>query len=87
MLKSKVVIADECGIHARPAGILVKKAQGLPCQVTFVKGEKTADAKKLFAVMKLGVKQGEELEITCEGEDEKAALDTILSVLKETELV
>jgi phosphocarrier protein len=87
MLKSKVVIADEYGIHARPAGLLVKKAQELPGEVTLAKGAKTADAKKLFAVMKLGAKQGEELVISCEGGDELAALEAILAVLKETALI
>ena len=86
MRQTQVVIADEYGIHARPAGLLVKAAQELPCEVTIVKGSKTADAKKLFAVMKLAAKQGEELTISCDGPEEEAALDKVLAVLKESGL-
>jgi phosphocarrier protein len=86
MVKAEVVIADEYGIHARPAGLLVKKAQELPSEITITKGSKTADAKKLFAVMKLAAKQGETLAITVEGPEEAADLEAVLAVLKETGL-
>ncbi len=67
------VIQDEEGIHARPAGMLVKEMQKFASSVKFEKGAKKADGKKLFAVMGLGAKKGEELVITIEGEDEEAA--------------
>ena len=45
------VIKDENGIHARPAGLLVKKVSVLEdCIVTIQKGERSADARKLFAL-------------------------------------
>ncbi len=75
-------ITDEQGIHARPAGLLAKEAQKFTSAITINKGEKTADAKKLFALMKLSVKKGEELVITVDGEDEKDATSAIESFLK-----
>ena len=56
MKEFKYVITDPEGIHARPAGILVKQAAGYQSAVTIAKGEKSADAKRIFGVMGLGVK-------------------------------
>jgi phosphocarrier protein len=67
-------IRDELGIHARPAGLLVKIAQGFTAKITIGRGEKSADAKKLFAMMGLNVKHGQEITVTAEGEDEAAAV-------------
>ena len=55
------VITDAEGIHARPAGELVKKAKEYASSISIVKEGKKADAKKLFGLMGLGVKQGMEI--------------------------
>ena len=47
------VIQDAEGLHARPAGLIVKLAQAMDSRVTLTANEKTADCKRLFAVMKL----------------------------------
>ena len=73
MKEFKYVVTDPEGIHARPAGILVKQAAGYKSAVTIVKGEKSADAKRIFGVMGLGVKTGEEVTIKVDGEDEETA--------------
>ena len=52
-------IKDEQGIHARPAGELVKAAAAYPCKVTISKDGKEVDAKRILGVMGLGVKCGE----------------------------
>ena len=44
-------IKDEIGIHARPAGLLAKKAKEFQSVVTLEKGGKTAAATKLMAIM------------------------------------
>ena len=67
------VIKDEVGIHARPAGLLVKEAKKYKKKKKIVKGEKSADAAKLMMVMSLGVKCGEEVAVEVEGEDEETA--------------
>ena len=74
MKEFKYVITDPEGIHARPAGILVKQAAGYQSTVKIAKGEKSADAKRIFGVMGLGVKTGEEVTITVEGADEEKAI-------------
>ena len=66
-------ITDPVGIHARPAGMLAKAAKALDSTVTITKGEKSAAATKLMAVMGLGVKTGETITFTIEGGDEEAS--------------
>ena len=71
MKEFQFTINDPVGIHARPAGLLVKKAAEFQSNITINGNGKSADAKKLIKLMSLGIKQG--MEITCqiEGEDRK----------------
>ena len=78
------VIRDEVGIHARPAGLLVKEAKKYASKITIRKGHKIAEATKLMAVMALGAKCGEKIEITVEGEDEESAVCEIQRFFEET---
>lgn len=66
-------ITDENGIHARPAGLLVKKASEFESEITIRLGEKTADAKKIFSVMSLGAKNGDTVSVSVSGSDEETA--------------
>ena len=76
------VIQDKEGIHARPAGEFVKAAKGFASTVKVLKNGKAADAKKIFGLMGLGVKQGEE-EVQVEGADEETAAVSLEAFLKE----
>lgn len=76
-------ITDPVGIHARPAGMLAKKAAGFKSTVTVIKGEKKADTRRLMALMGLGIKCGETITVQAEGEDEQAAADEIKAFLIE----
>lgn len=67
-------ICDELGIHARPAGVLVKKAGEFSSEITMYKDEKSADAKRIFAVMGLSVKKGDTVRVTVSGDDEEEAV-------------
>lgn len=74
MKEFKYVVQDELGLHARPAGLLVKEAAKYKSAITLDSGAKKADAKRIMAVMSMGVKQGVEVTVTVDGEDE----DTLL---------
>ena len=82
MKEFKSVITDKEGIHARPAGALVKAAASFPCSVTIAKDGKAVDAKRIFGVMGLGVKCGEEITVCTDGENEEAASAAIEEFLK-----
>ena len=83
MKEFKYIITDQEGIHARPAGEFVKAAKGFNSSVKISKNGKSADAKKIFGLMALGVKQGEEVVIQVEGEDEEAAALALETFLKD----
>lgn len=76
-------ITDPVGIHARPAGMLAKKAAGFKSTVTVIKDEKKADTRRLMALMGLGIKCGETITVQAEGEDEQAAADGIKAFFTE----
>ncbi len=75
-------VNDPIGIHARPAGLLVKEAMKHNCSITLEKDGKSVDAKKIMAVMGLGVKQGQEVTVTADGEDEVVAIASIEEFFK-----
>ncbi len=77
-------ITDPDGIHARPAGLLVKEVKAHASTITITnKDGKAADAKKLLALMGLGIKQGDQITIQVEGEDEEVAAAAIEKFMAE----
>lgn len=77
-------IQDEQGIHARPAGLLIKKIKEFTAVPTLTKGEKTIDPRKMFALMGLGIKCGETITFTLDGANEEAEAAALETFLKET---
>lgn len=70
-------ITDEVGIHARPAGLLVKEAKKYKSKIVVKVGEKAAEATKLMALMSMGVKKNDTVTVEVEGADEDSAVDSI----------
>lgn len=82
MKEIRYIITDAEGIHARPAGLLVKVANQYNSKISISKEGKSVDAKKIFGVMGLGVKQGQEIMIAIDGDDELEATDDLSKFLK-----
>lgn len=78
MKKFTYTIKDPMGLHARPAGKLVKTVKALDSTVTISKadGSRAVGTAKLMSVMSLGSKTGETVTVTIEGghEEENAAV-------------
>ncbi len=72
-------IKDPLGIHARPAGILVKLSGEFSSDITIQKDGKTADMKRLFSLLGLCVKTGDTVTVSASGEDEKQASEQLES--------
>lgn len=77
------VITDEVGLHARPAGLLVKEAKKYESTITLACNGKSAAATKLMAVMGMGVKHQDSVEVTVEGSDEDAAFEEMQKFFQE----
>jgi phosphocarrier protein len=76
-------IKDELGIHARPAGMLVKCAKACESSIYITKGDKTSKATLLMAIMGMAVKQGETVKVKVEGEKEEEDFLTIKKFFEE----
>ena len=83
MKEFKHVIADPMGLHARPAGMLVKAVAGYASKITVTAPTGTADAKRLMGLMRLAAKQGMELTITIDGADEEKAATELQAFMAE----
>ncbi len=83
MKQFSYVIQDKEGIHARPAGVVVAEAKKHACGITITNKGKTADLKRIFGVMSLCVKSGEEVVVRCEGEGEEEAAAALEKTFRE----
>lgn len=85
MKKINYTVTAEAGIHARPAGLLVKKAASFKSNIKILHEQRgsEADLKRLMVVMALGVKKGDRIVLSVDGEDEEEAADALEAFLKE----
>ena len=82
VLKQKVTVKNQTGLHLRPAGILCRTAMLYKSHISLKHGDTTAYAKSGLSVLGAGVKTGDELEITCEGMDEQEAMEAIVKLFE-----
>lgn len=83
MKKFEYTIKDALGIHARPAGLLSKLSKNYESSITVTKQGVTADAKKLMALMGLGVTKGSAVTVKVDGSDEEDAFKAVEDFFKE----
>jgi len=83
MKSFEYTITDPIGFHARPAGMLVKAAAKFASNIEMECEGKKVNAKKLIAIMGAGIKQGQKVVVSIEGEDEEAAFAEIEKFFKE----
>lgn len=76
-------ITDPIGIHARPAGQLVKAAKEFQSKITIEHNGKQTEATRLMSLMGLGVRHGSTITVTAEGPDEEEAAARMLVLLQE----
>ena len=82
MVCQKVVIKNPTGLHLRPAGILCKEAMQYKSLITFSFNDTTANAKSVLSVLGACVKSGDEIELSCDGEDEAEALKALVAAVE-----
>ena len=82
METKKVILKNESGLHARPASELAKIASKYQCTINLIVNGKIINAKSILNIMSAGIKTSSEIEIQCDGEDEKKALLEIEKTFK-----
>jgi len=83
MVNFEYTIKDPMGLHARPAGIMVKQIKNIPASVSIACGSRSTDAKKLFGIMGMAVKCGETVTVTIDGEGEGQTLEQLEAFFQE----
>ncbi|AXU61891.1 PTS system phosphocarrier protein [Clostridioides difficile] len=81
-MEKVVSIKNASGLHARPAGMFVKKAAEFKSTVEVVAKDKTVNAKSIMGIMSLGLAQGEKLKLVVNGEDEEVALAAMVELVE-----
>jgi len=82
MVKKEITIKNESGLHARPAAIIVQKANGFKSDIFLEKDEDRVNAKSIMGVMMLAAAFGTAIRVIAEGADEEKAVDTIAALLE-----
>lgn len=84
MIRQKVTITNPTGLHLRPAGMFCNIASRYKCKVEFMHDDDVAaNAKSVLSVLGACVKSGDEIELICDGEDEKEAMDAMVSAIED----
>ena len=82
VVKQKVIVKNQLGLHLRPAGILCRTAMLYKSHITLTCGTATVNAKSVLSVLGAVVKTDDEVEITCEGMDEQEALGALVELFE-----
>lgn len=80
-VSATVRITHRGGLHARPAALIRKTAQGFSSQSQLHFGDKTAACDSLIGLMGLGIGEGDEVRVSCRGKDGEAALQALVAAL------
>jgi phosphocarrier protein HPr len=81
MYTQNVTIMNKTGLHARPAFMFVQAASKFKSNITVKKADKTASSKSIVNILALGISKDTEITITAEGEDEKEAVNALISLI------
>lgn len=82
MVSQIVKIINPTGLHLRPAGIFCNTAGKFKCKVEFKYGDTVANAKSVLSVLGACIKEGDRIELMCNGEDEELALKTMVEAVE-----
>ena len=78
----RVEVASRVGLHARPAAVFVRAAARQPVPVRIgLPGGQPVNATSILAVLGLGAKHGQVVELTADGDGAEVALDALEAVL------
>jgi phosphocarrier protein len=81
MIKTRVVISNRLGLHARASAKLTKLASGFLSDIHLSRNDRRVNAKSIMGVMMLAAGLGSEIEVEVSGTDESAALEAVLALV------
>ena len=81
MVTKKIKIQIQNGLEARPVAVLVQVASQYNSSIYVECENRKVNAKSIMGMMTLGLAPGKQLELSADGEDETAAMDTLVQYL------
>ncbi len=81
-MEIKLKLLNEEGMHARPAGILVKRVSQYQAKIQLNFNGKSVNAKSLLSIMSLGLTANSEFTVSAEGVDAELALNSISEIVQ-----
>lgn len=81
MVSRTVQIANEKGLHLRPAGKVCDLALNYRCKSEMHIGGRTYNLKSMLSVLSAQVQEGTTIEITCDGPDEEEAAAALYDLM------
>jgi len=82
LLCSYLTLHNDVGLHARPAALLARTVAGLDAEVQIRLRDHTASANSVLALMSLGARQGDEIEVSATGEQAQEAVDRVRALVE-----
>ncbi len=82
MVEREIIIKNKTGLHARPAAILVQKANEYHSDIFLEKGNDKINAKSIMGVMMLAAAEGSTIKVIASGVDEQDAVEKIAKLLE-----
>lgn len=82
MVSKTLIFNGPQGLHARPAGALVKKAKEFESKIELVYNGKSFNAKAIIKLLSSGIKAGAEITVTADGADEETALASVVEFIE-----
>ena len=82
MVSRKIVVKGVNGLHIKPAGALSQSALGFQCAAYMKVRNYNVNAKSVLGILSAQVRQNEEIEIVCSGEDEEACLASMIACIE-----
>jgi phosphoenolpyruvate-protein phosphotransferase len=82
-LSGEITLPNPAGLHARPAAVVAVEAKKFKSEIRLLRGDASANAKSIVAIMGLATKFGDTLRVEARGPDAAEAASTVARLLAE----
>lgn len=75
-------LLNKSGLHARPAALFIKTAADFKSDIEIIYNGERLNAKSIMNILSLALPMGAEITISALGEDEKEAVEALVSLVE-----
>ncbi|RPH33973.1 MAG: HPr family phosphocarrier protein [Bacteroidales bacterium] len=76
-----VKVNDMVGLHARTASLFSKKAAEFSSTIKVYGNNRVANGKSMLNLIALGIRQGMDIKITAEGDDDASSIEALYKLV------